>query len=201
MTPRLTLPLLLAACSAAPAEGTGEPATTTTATTTAATDPAPTSSPPPTTGGADGSADADATAAHTGDDDTTTTTTGEPTDTTDASSSTGEPPVDVRRETLVTYAPRVWLHPGEQYFPSSVEFAFASMTRFPDGDGQHWIRSTEELASASDTLPFFAGDLAGAPVYAFWAEKAPDIVDLVYFFWYPYHRPHAVQWGGTTWLP
>ncbi|MBL9103557.1 MAG: Vps62-related protein [Myxococcales bacterium] len=201
MTPRLTLPLLLAACSAAPAEGTGEPATTTTATTTAATDPAPTSSPAPTTGDADGSADADATAAHTGDDDTTTTTTttGEPTDTTDASSSTGEPPVDVRRDTLVTYAPRVWLHPGEQYFPSSVEFAFASMTRFPDGDGQHWIRSTEELASASDTLPFFAGDLAGAPVYAFWAEKAPDIVDLVYFFWYPYNRGKEVVdtiWGN-----
>jgi hypothetical protein len=73
------------------------------------------------------------------------------------------------------------------------------MTRFPDGDGQHWIRSTEQLDSASDTLPFFAGDLAGAPVYAFWAEKAPDIVDLVYFFWYPYNRGKSVVdtiWGN-----
>lgn len=116
------------------------------------------------------------------------------------SGTTGDPePLDPRHEALLTYAPRVWLHSDEAYFPSSVEFAFANMTRFVGGDGNYWIRSTEGLESPSDTLPFFAGDLDGAPVYAFYADKGGDVVDLVYFFWYPYNRGKSVVdtiWGN-----
>ncbi len=114
--------------------------------------------------------------------------------------STGEPPeADPRQELLVRHAPRVWMHPDEAYFPSSVEFAFPHMTRFADGDGNHWVRSTAALNSPSDTLPFFAGDLANAPVYAYYADKGDDIVDLIYFFYYPYNRGKEVVdtiWGN-----
>jgi hypothetical protein len=113
--------------------------------------------------------------------------------------STGEPVDDPRLAALVTYAPRVWLHPDEAYFPSTVEFAFQHTTRFVGTDSNYWIRSTEALDSASDTLPFFAGDLAGAPVYAYYADKGGGVVDLVYFFWYPYNRGKEVVdtiWGN-----
>lgn len=114
-------------------------------------------------------------------------------------SSTGAPAPDPRLAALETYAPRVWLHPDEEYFPSSVEFAFGHMTRFQDDQSQHWIRSTAALESPSDTLDFFAGDLAGAPVYAFYADKGGGVVDLVYFFWFPYNRGKSVVdtiWGN-----
>ena len=114
--------------------------------------------------------------------------------------SAGEPPEpDPRLGALMLHAPRVWMHPDESYFPSSVEFAYPHMTRFADGDGDYWVRSTAALASPSDTLPFFAGDLADAPVYAYYADKGGDIVDLVYFFYYPYNRGKEVVdtiWGN-----
>lgn len=114
--------------------------------------------------------------------------------------STGEPPgLDPRLQALVTHAPRVWMPPDEEYFPSSVEFAFPFTTRFPDDEGNYWIRSTAVLDSPSDTLAFFAGDLDSAPVYAFYADKGSQIVDLVYFFYYPYNRGKEVVdtiWGN-----
>ncbi|MBK8266416.1 MAG: Vps62-related protein [Nannocystis sp.] len=116
-----------------------------------------------------------------------------------ADPSTGDEPADPRLEALITYAPRVWLHSEEQYFPSSVEFAFAEMTRSLGGDGRFWIRSKAGLGSPSDTLPFFAGELATAPVYAFYADKGEGVIDLVYFFWYPYNRGKSAVdtiWGN-----
>ena len=121
--------------------------------------------------------------------------------TTSGSTSTGgPPPVDPRQEVLVQYAPRVWLHSAEEYFPSSVEFGFPSMTRFVGPDGNYWVRSTIDLDSPSDdSLAFFLGDLDDAPVYAYYADKGNDIVDLVYFFYYPYNRGKEVVdtiWGN-----
>lgn len=86
---------------------------------------------------------------------------------------------------LQTYAPQVWFTPDEPYWPSSVEWAFPEQERFADDRGQYWIRSIDPLQSPSDTLPFFAGDLATAPVYAYWADKGGGVVDLVYFVYYP----------------
>lgn len=143
---------------------------------------------------------------------TGTPTTGAPggtdsaTEGTGSSSSTGDastgdpPPPDPRHEVLLQYAPRVWLHSAEEYFPSSVEFAFPSMTRFIGPDGNYWVRSTVPLTSPSDdSLPFFLGDLDEAPVYAYYADKGGDVVDLVYFFYYPYNRGKEVVdtiWGN-----
>ena len=106
---------------------------------------------------------------------------------------------DPRRIELERYAPRIWFTADESYMPSTVEWAFPYMTRFPDSEGRYWVRSTEGLSSASDTLPFFAGDLDSATVYAYWADKGEGVVDLVYFLFYPYNRGKSVVdtiWGN-----
>jgi hypothetical protein len=197
--PRLGPLLALAACSDAPVEADDvTTATTTTTSSSGAADDttATPTDPTPTSGGGEATGSGDTTA---------TTTTGEstasPTSESTAETTTSDPPIDdPRLLALRTYAPRVWLHPGEEYFPSSVEFAFAAMTRFVGGDGNYWIRSIQALDSPSDdSPPFFAGDLEGAPVYAFYADKGGDIVDLVYFFWYPYNRGKSAVdtiWGN-----
>lgn len=112
---------------------------------------------------------------------------------------TGEPEPDPREVTLRTYAPRIWFTADEAYWPSSVEWAFPEQERFAWDDGRFWLRTIEPLDSPSDTLPFFAGDLATAPVYAFWADKGGGVVDLVYFVYYPYNRGKSVLdtiWGN-----
>lgn len=103
---------------------------------------------------------------------------------------------------LSAYAPRIWLASGEQFMPSSVDWAFQYMERYQNAnDGnRYWIRTIEELDSPSDwTLPVFAGNLSTAPVYAFWADKNNNKVDLVYFFYYPYNRGKelvSTMWGN-----
>ena len=85
------------------------------------------------------------------------------------------------------YAPRVWLAQGEEYFPCSVEWAFPFLERFQntdDGD-RYWLKAKQGLSSPSDgSLPLFKGDLATAPVYAFWVPKTGGFFDIVYFAYY-----------------
>lgn len=194
--------LLLGGCPAGEAEGETEATATATATaseTASATATATTGSTGEETTETSGGADTTTSTTTATTTATSATTTGSTTDETGTSGSTTSDVVDPRYEALVTYAPRVWMDVGEKYFPSSVEFAFPEMTRFTDGEGKHWVRSTEALGSPSDTLPFFGGDLDNAPVYAFYADKGMDVVDLVYFFWYPYNRGKEVVdtiWGN-----
>ena len=102
-------------------------------------------------------------------------------------------------ELLTTYAPRVWLAPGEEYFPASVDWAAPYLERYRHDDGQYWIRTRQGLDSPSDdSLPLFAGHLDSAPAYAFWVDKG-EAVDLVYFFYYPYNRGKSILntiWGN-----
>ncbi|MEQ8764659.1 MAG: Vps62-related protein [Planctomycetota bacterium] len=118
-------------------------------------------------------------------------------------------------QVLQQYAPRVWMARGEQYFPSSVEWAFPQMKRVKRG-GSYWLYAKQELSSPSDdSLPLFKGNLQSAPVYAFWVEKPASeleqqlidqglrdtatVVDLVYFFYYPYNRGKEIAdtiWGN-----
>ncbi len=174
-----------AASTTAAATSTGSTGDTNTGSTTDASGDASTTTGAPTTGGPGG---------------TGTATEGSSGTTSEATSTGGPPPVDPRQEALVQYAPRVWLHSAEEYFPSSVEFGFPSMTRFVGPDGNYWVRSTIDLDSPSDdSLAFFLGDLDDAPVYAYYADKGNDIVDLVYFFYYPYNRGKEVVdtiWGN-----
>lgn len=104
---------------------------------------------------------------------------------------------------LVTYAPRVWLAPGEIYRPSSVDWAFPYLRRYLYTNG-YWLHTIEELPEPSSRLDFFYGpgpvnSVPVAPVYAFFIKKQipvggidVDVVDLVYFFYYPYNRGKEV---------
>ena len=118
-----------------------------------------------------GSTSTDATSAGTDESDTETTneTTGGPI----------EP--DPRQDLLELYAPRVWFTANEEYWPSTVDWAFPNETRFVGPDNNYWLRSTDSLDAPSDTLPWFSGDLASAKVYGFYAEKADGVLDLVYY--------------------
>ncbi len=108
----------------------------------------------------------------------TTTAAGSETDAT-----TGDEPVepDPRQDLLELYAPRIWFTANEEYWPSTVDWAFPYQTRFVASDNNHWLRSTDPLDSPSDELPWFGGDLDTAQVYGFYAEKMDGVLDLVYY--------------------
>ncbi|MEM7157823.1 MAG: Vps62-related protein [Myxococcota bacterium] len=182
----LAFTVALAACNDAPTQPSGDGdasglGTGTASTGTKPSDPSPPGTEPPPTSG-------------------TESESGKPADsTTDDGDSGSIEPEDPRQTLLETYAPRIWFTADEAYFPSSVEWAFPSLERFVGSGGEHWVRTIEPLDSPSDTLPFFAGDLETAPVYAYWAEKKGGIVDLVYFVYSPYNRGKEVVdtiWGN-----
>lgn len=179
-------------CPAGDDGGTGNDVGTATGTgTTSATEGPGTT--PGTTEAATGGQTSDATAGG------TTIATGLDTGPADSGSESGTEEPDFRQILLETHAPRIWLTSDEEYWPSAVEWAFPELERYMDGEGQHWLRTIVALDSPSDTLPFFAGDLAGAPIYGYWADKGGGIVDLVYFVYYPYNRGKSVLdtiWGN-----
>lgn len=85
----------------------------------------------------------------------------------------------------------------------------------PEYESYYWLR-TKEGVGGSDVLPFFRGcdgsstsnpcTIYDAPVYAYWVKKEiqvgedlVDVIDLVYFFYYPYNRGKEVLntiWGN-----
>lgn len=92
-----------------------------------------------------------------------------------------------KREILQTFAPRIWFAQGESYFPSSVEHALPNLERYVNPDsGLYEFKTITPLNPYTLKLPYFTGDLANAPVYAFWVEKEYNNVDLVYFQFSPY---------------
>ena len=185
--------------------GSGTEATEATAGSDATTAPSTSDATAGTTAGTDSGStgtDTDATTDPTDATDATEATT-DPTDATETETETetdtGPVEPDPRQVILETYAPRVWFPANEEYWPSSVEFAFPHLERFADGNGQHWVQTIDPLDEPSDTLPFFAGELATAPVYGYWADKGGGVVDLVYYMYYPYNRGKELVdtiWGN-----
>lgn len=92
-----------------------------------------------------------------------------------------------KREILQTFAPRIWFAQGETYFPASVEFTLPHLDRYINpGSGLYEFKTKTDLNPYTLKLPYFSGDLANAPIYAFWVEKEYNNVDLVYFQFSPY---------------
>ncbi|MGX1832301.1 Vps62-related protein [Paenibacillus taichungensis] len=92
-----------------------------------------------------------------------------------------------KREILQTFAPKIWFAQGEVYFPSSVEHTLPYVDRYVNpGSGLYEFKTKTELNPYTLKLPYFTGDLANAPIYAFWVEKEYNNVDLVYFQFSPY---------------
>lgn len=107
---------------------------------------------------------------------------------------------NTRLQILHKYAPNVWLDKNEEFFPSTVEFAFDNMIRYKSDDGKYWIKTKQALTSPSDySIPYFKGDLANAKVYAFWKDVDDKSAKLVYFTFYPYNRGKEfikTMWGN-----
>ncbi|MCH9681232.1 MAG: Vps62-related protein [Deltaproteobacteria bacterium] len=192
--------LALSACSSSDADSTSGGTSSTGGAATGSTEAVPTSdsdAPPDSTlgGSQTGGTDASATAGL----DTSTGTSAGQTDGETEATDTGEIRPDPQQVILETYAPRIWFPVDEEFWPSSVEWAYPGLERFPDAEGQHWVRTIDPLQSPSDTLPLFDGDLGTAPIYGYWADKGDGIVDLVYFVYYPYNRGKSVVntiWGN-----
>ncbi len=109
-----------------------------------------------------------------------------------------EPVSDAQKlEYIQQFAPYVYFDKTEEYFPSTVEFAFPYLTRYKSGDSNYWLKSKESLSSPSDDLDFFSGDLRSAKIYAFWVEKARGIKEITYFIYYPYNRGKEI--ANTIW--
>jgi len=110
---------------------------------------------------------------------------------------------------LETYAPRVYFHSREEYWPSSVEWSFNFLKRVWDSrSGKWWLVSKEKLRKPSSVVAYFHGadpdrqwtgipcSLDDVPAYAFWHKVDDRSYDLLYFFYYPYNRGKLVKWGG-----
>jgi len=131
---------------------------------------------------------------------------------------------------LKTYAPRVWLAGpvpdyayGEEFFPSSVEWAFPYLRRnwwntwTWEGENEAfawWLATFESLDETDSVLDYFHGcnslstnspcSLQDAPVYAFSDEVEFNVSyvpikvhDLEYFLYFPYNRGKTMAY--TVW--
>jgi hypothetical protein len=104
---------------------------------------------------------------------------------------------------LEQYAPRVFLHPNEEFYPSSVEWSFKHLFRyspsnlppfidspwfyhlFPQPDNRYYVSPIEIIGSPSDWLEYHYGcngfattqpcQLSDATTYAFWDEQAISV--------------------------
>ena len=100
---------------------------------------------------------------------------------------------------LNDHAPLIWLAKGEEFMPSSVDWAFDRLQRVLASDGRYWLNTKTTLSSPSDYgLPLFKGDLESARAYGFTVDKG-DALDFVYFIYYPYNRGKEMvdtMWGN-----
>lgn len=112
-----------------------------------------------------------------------------------------EPLNEEKREILVKYAPRVYLHEDEKYYPSSVSWAFDRMDRVYITDAHeqeegkynnkwHLVPKEDLEEGGHQELDLYQGQkkLDEVPVYAFWVPHDNNEVDLVYYFWSPYNH-------------
>ena len=110
---------------------------------------------------------------------------------------------------LKTYAPRVYFHSKEEYWPSSVEWSFNFLKRVWDpGNGKWRLVSKHKLKKPSSIVAYFHGadpnrqwtdipcSLDDVPAYAFWHKVNDRNYDLLYFFYYPYNRGKGIKRVG-----
>ena len=92
---------------------------------------------------------------------------------------------------VAKYAPLVYLAENEKFEPSSVNFFL------PHVQEQNGFLVTKEPLGCPtcNHLPFFRGTGTDAPVYAIVTRKTEEIVDLTYWFFYPYNQGKTVCVG------
>ena len=100
---------------------------------------------------------------------------------------------------IQVYAPIIYMHSKENFFPSSVEFAFEHLIRYQDKHGNYCVKSKLGLRKPSSIVNYFKGDLESSKIYAFWVDKRDGIKEISYFIYYPYNRGKKVLktlWGN-----
>ncbi|MDY7229769.1 Vps62-related protein [Hyalangium rubrum] len=106
-------------------------------------------------------------------------------------------PVDAA--TAVAFAPRVWMHPDESYFPSSTEFHLANVH-----EAGGFLVTNQSLGCDSCTDPQFLDgqrpDQTPVPVYAELITRTQggvptNVTDVIYWMFYPYNNGKRVCIG------
>ncbi|MFP2925678.1 Vps62-related protein [Pyxidicoccus sp. 3LG] len=106
-------------------------------------------------------------------------------------------PVD--GQMALQFAPRIWLHPGESYFPSSVEFFLPNL----HVEGNNLV-TNQPLGCDSCTDPQFLDgqrpDQSPVPMYVEIVHRTQggqptNITDLIYWTFYPYNNGKRVCIG------
>lgn len=105
-------------------------------------------------------------------------------------------------EVAKAYAPRIFMHPQEEWFPSSVSFFLQHVTK----QGNRYVTNDPlESPSSWDWKGAFGqkSNLRSVPVYAFVMDNKREggqaFTDIAYFTFYPYNRGKEViktKWGN-----
>jgi len=104
---------------------------------------------------------------------------------------------------VTTYAPKIWMAQGEEYFPCSVEY-YQNYTHVEAISGVNWLISNEKLSDPSQVLPYFHGQNPNSTIVPVYTIVLPDPrepdpvlaleqplthrVIVTYFTLYPYNR-------------
>ena len=92
---------------------------------------------------------------------------------------------------VARYAPLVYLAEGEKFEPSSVAFFLP----FVEEKNGHLVTKEPLSCPTCKNLPFLYGTGPTAPVYAIVTQKSEEIIDLTYWFFYPYNLGKKVCIG------
>ncbi|SDW54916.1 protein of unknown function [Marininema mesophilum] len=98
------------------------------------------------------------------------------------------------QELMKRYAPRLIFDKSESYYPMSVEKSFPYFDREKRDDGNYSLKTKENLEDPDSTLPFFNGDLSTSKIYAYYIKRSDNVVDIVYWVFYPYNQGKKVAW-------
>ncbi|WP_431419222.1 Vps62-related protein [Actinokineospora sp.] len=105
----------------------------------------------------------------------------------------------VTTATARAFAPRVWMHPGESYFPSSVEFHLSNVH-----ESKGYLVTNQALGCDSCTDPAFLDGVrpnsAAVSTYAEVVHRTDNgvptnVTDIVYWMFYPYNDGKRVCIG------
>lgn len=97
---------------------------------------------------------------------------------------------NTKAELLKTFAPRIWWDKNEEYFASSVEFAFDNLSRVMGRNG--YMLVLEDVDSPNYFDDYFYGDMDNANAYGFAVEKENKFLDLSYFVFTPYNKSKEI---------
>jgi hypothetical protein len=110
--------------------------------------------------------------------------------------------VPVTTATAQQYAPRVWLHGSEAFFPSSVDFFMPNVHQETWGPDTYLVTNQGLGCSSCTNPPFLTGqrpDQTPVPVYADVVNRTnTTITDVIYWQFYPYNLGKEVCIGAYS---